>query len=214
MSIDPVSGETNSDAPRDVQIEAATHSDEPRQIRLMRVRCRHSKLGQQKTQLRRQRDIGRLVNPAKAGAREQRDLLPLSPIKLRPRGKDVGRRGESYIDGVRRRCAQRLCRDQEWGKNGFASVDGAGACDDRKVSTKAKPWSRRDAEVSFESPLGQIASWTHHVVEAGEERIAIDVGLLRDRRQAKYEDKKTLSYAFHSPHAVESRSESSHGVFP
>src|SRR5579862_5761213 len=138
---------------------------------------------------------------------EERNLFPSPDIKLRTCGEGISGRVERHVD------LAGCTRDEpvhHWRVHGFGSGDGARTADDADVNAHAQPGLHRNSEIALESPLGEIACRTDHVVEPGEQGVAVDISLSKswqrndDEKAAK---KQTLYVSHTSPRRDDLRSE-------
>src|SRR5246127_2680022 len=149
------------------------------------------------------------MDQAEAGAREECDFLPLAQVKLRTCGKGESLRGKGNVDRAGWRDGQSVpgSRDQGRSINRLASIDRASATDNAvangaEIRTQGKPRSKGDTEVAFEAALGKVAGWADHIVEAREKSEAIDVRLLRERRETNQKNNAAEQDALHVAHSM------------
>ena len=97
--------------------------------------------------------------------------------------------------------------DQGGCVNRLASIDRARAADDAiaqdaEIRTQGKPRSEGDTEVAFEAALGKVAGWADHIIEAREKSEAIDVRLLRERRETNQKNNAAEQDALPVAHSM------------
>src|SRR5215467_851445 len=194
VSIHPVHCEPRAHSLRHIHVESATHPKEHFRVTLMSIGKRKLQNGKQRDECRCKRDIGILVNAAETRPGEKGDLLKLAQVKLRARSKRVRGRPERDVDRV---CSAgyktRLVHCGS--ENRLAAVNGSRTADDAvahrtEVAAQRQPGSYVDAKIAFEPTLSQIASRADHIIETGEQCVAVDVCRLCSCRQTNNEDYK------------------------